>query len=194
MITEQDLEKYASDDALAKEFMQGMIEALEKEAAERMPASELKPGSRTEAQQELDIMRLQNEQFPGAMFKGFAEALGKGVGGLMITGGMAGLGIAAKSIAQAGLRTKFLKALEHVAKTNSVVRDDIREHGKEKAMQYAETIFKFAPHVASDPNLLSSVLANAIHGQGIDPMTIKTLVGLDGEYTHNNTFTPKTYI
>jgi hypothetical protein len=50
---------------------------------------------------------------------------------------------------------------------------------------YADTVFRFAPNVASDVNLLTSILANAVHGESIDPMTIKTLTELENRFTSN---------
>jgi uncharacterized membrane protein len=81
-----------------------------------------------------------------------------------------------------GLRNKFDMALAQVMSTNRVVKGA----KPEKAKESAETLFRFAPHVASDPNLLSSILANAVLGEGIDPMTIKNLVDLEGRYRENN--------
>jgi len=84
------------------------------------------------------------------------------------------------------LRNKFDMSLAQVMATNRVVKGA----KPEKAREYAETLFHFAPHVASDPNLLSSILANAVLGEGIDPMTIKNLVDLEGRYVDNNNTKP----
>lgn len=125
--------------------------------------------------------------------KGLFEALGKGLSGIGVGLGIHGLSMAASSVANASLHTNFLQALEKAISMNPVLKGA----DKQKTAQYAETVFKFAPHVATDPNLLSSILANAIHGEGIDPMTIKTLGDLEARYVENksgNLFSPKTYV
>lgn len=129
----------------------------------------------------------------GSFQKGLFEALGKGLSGIGVGLGIHGLSMAASSIGNASLHTSFLQALEKAIAMNPVLKGA----DKQKTAQYAETVFKFAPHVATDPNLLSSILANAIHGEGIDPMTIKTLGDLEARYVENksgNLFSPKTYV
>lgn len=196
-IKEYALEKYAGDKDLADEFVKGFTQvSLQKYAQERdmTGARPQKNEGLSEAKSHgeiaLNAARLHNEQFTGKLMHGFSESVGKGFGGLLISGAVGALGSAYSSLARGALHTKFLNALTHVAQTNPIIRNA----DKAKVLQYAETIFKFAPNVASDPNLLSSIIANAIHGEGIDPMTIKTLTSLEGEYAHNNTFTPKTFI
>lgn len=79
------------------------------------------------------------------------------------------------------LRGKFDTALAQVMASNKIVKGA----NPAKAREYGETLFKFAPHIASDPNLLNSILANAVLGEGIDAMTIKTLVELEGRVKEN---------
>lgn len=126
----------------------------------------------------------------GSMLMGLGGELGKGLGGLLVSGGVAGIGVAARLINKDSLHTKFLAALERAISTNRI----LKESNKAKVHQYAETVFKFAPNVATDPNLLSSILANAIHGESMDPMTMKTLVELESRFEDNNAFSPKTYL
>jgi hypothetical protein len=112
--------------------------------------------------------------------------------GVGLAAGLAGAAIvyglrsAGKGVSNGLLRSKFETALTQVMNTNRVVRgaDPVR------AKQYADTIFSFAPHVAADPNLLSSILANAVQGEGIDVMTVKTLTELEGRYKDNNSQGP----
>jgi hypothetical protein len=120
---------------------------------------------------------------------GFGKALGEGVGGILMAAGIQSVGSLAGIVNNNNLHTKFLISLEKVIATNRIVK----EANKNKVREYAETMFKFAPNVATDPNLLSSVLANAIQGESIDPMTIKTLTELEGRYKDNTTFSPKSY-
>lgn len=109
--------------------------------------------------------------------------IGAGLAGAAIAKGLFTVGGA---ISNNVLHSKFETSLNYVMQNNRVVRgaDPV------KAKQYAQTIFNFAPHVASDPNLLSSILANAVQGEGIDPMTIKTLTELEGRYKDNASHGP----
>ena len=128
--------------------------------------------------------------------EGLTGAVGKGIGGLAVGLGVHGLNQALASVANGSLHTQFLEALAKAISMNP----QLREQKKERVAQYAETIFKFAPHVACDPNLLSSILANAVQGHegaGLDVMTIKTLGDLESRYIENRgsvTFSPKTYV
>jgi hypothetical protein len=93
-----------------------------------------------------------------------------------------GVSTGAKAVEGHGLRAKFEMSLAQVMSSNKVVKGA----RPERAREYAETMFKFAPHVASDPNLLGAILSNAVLGESIDPQTIKTLVELEGRYTDNH--------
>ena len=84
------------------------------------------------------------------------------------------------------LRAQFEQALQQVSQNNRVVRGS----KPERVRDYAETIFKFAPHVAADQNLLSSILANAVLGEGIDPQTIKVLTELESRYNDSRSSSP----
>jgi hypothetical protein len=166
------MEKYAGDESKASEFIEGFRSELGKSAA-------LTAGNLSDL----------GELFAG----GTASALGKGVGALTMGVGIAGISRAVSNLRTSSLHTKFLTALSRAISSNRI----LREADKSKVEQYAETVFKFAPNVATDPNLLSSILANAVHGEGIDPMTIKTLGDLESRYLDNSNatgFSPKTYV
>lgn len=129
----------------------------------------------------------------GEFNKGVGGAIGKGIGGTMIGLGLAGFGKALNNVRMGGLHNQFMASLEHAISTNPV----LREADRNKVVGYAETVFKFAPHVSTDANLLSAILANAVHGEVIDPMTIRTLSDLEGRYVENGSsgnFSPKTYV
>jgi F0F1-type ATP synthase beta subunit len=87
------------------------------------------------------------------------------------------------------LYRKFTEALKTVSESNRIIRNADRN----KVLSYADTIYKFAPHVASDVNLLSQLLANAIHGEGVDPTTIETITRLEERYSKDTAFKPKNY-
>lgn len=130
--------------------------------------------------------------FSGEMFKGMAGGLGAGVAGLGLGLAIHGVSSAFNSASTANLHAKFQKALETAIRSNTLL-----EHAdRSKINSYAETVFKFAPHVAIDVNMLSSILANAVHGEGLDPMTIRTLTDLEArvqETRKNSLFSPKAY-
>lgn len=118
--------------------------------------------------------------------QGLANGAGKSLAtlgiGLMGAALVKGISSTSKAVSGAGLRSKFEQALNQVKANNRVVRGA----KSERVNDYAETIFKFAPHVASDPNLLSSILANAVLGEGIDPQTIKAITELESRFVENN--------
>jgi hypothetical protein len=127
------------------------------------------------------------------MLTGAAKAVGTGVVGLGMGLGIHGISQQIHNVSNNNLHAEFAEALRHAVATNTV----LRQAKKDRIQNYAETIFKFAPHVSTDANLLSAILANAIHGEGIDPQTIRTLVDLESRYKDNSSasgFTPKSYV
>ena len=130
--------------------------------------------------------------------RGAASAAGKamvgGIGGL----GMAGIMGLANIVNNHSLHNKYLSALKESMQTNRILREaGSTQEGAKKLLTFGNTIFKFAPHVATDSNLLSSILANAFHGDGIDPMTIRTLTELESRYRDmgsSESFNPKMWM
>ena len=187
------LEKYAGDRVEAAKFVKGFKAQLEKTAALQFAnADELNEARFGHDQAKFEFEK-DKSGLKGMFQGGVASAVGKGVGGLAMGLGIAGISKAISAIGNASLHTKFLIALEQAISSNSI----LREAEKAKVAQYAETIFKFAPNVATDANLLSSILANAVHGQGVDPVTVKMIGDLESRYVENSgtgTFSPKTYI
>lgn len=122
------------------------------------------------------------KEFPGGLASGTGKAVGALAVALIGAGIAKGLHEASAATTNTLLHEKFENALSQALLTNRIIRSE-----PEKARQYAETIFKFAPHVAADPNLLTHTLANVIQGEVLDMTTIKTLVDLEGKYLDNNT-------
>lgn len=117
--------------------------------------------------------------------------IGRPLGALAV--GLLGVGLAkgitstSSGVSTLVLRTKFSTALSQVMSSNKIVRNA----DPEKVKSYAETIFKFAPHVAADANLLAFTLANIVQGEsGIDMATIKSLTDLEGRYQDNTSSSP----
>lgn len=126
-------------------------------------------------------------------FKGALGTLGGGAAALGLGLAIHGMSSTLNNMGGANLREKFQTALNRAVQSNEILMHADRT----KVNSYAETVFKFAPHVAADPNLLTSILANAVHGDGMDPMTIRTISDLEGriqETRKNALFSPKTYV
>jgi hypothetical protein len=117
----------------------------------------------------------------------FARAVGESSGKAAIAlGALGALGVgmgAYHAVNSQLLLSKFRAALAKVRETNPIVS----AAPEDKVNSYAETIFKFAPHIASDPNLLSSILANVLYGEGVDATTIHTLMQMEERYTRQGT-------
>jgi hypothetical protein len=64
---------------------------------------------------------------------------------------------------------------------------------KEDVKHLAQTVYNLAPHAAGDPNVLSSVLANAIHGAGLDPKTARDLMELEEKHYNIQRMTAPPY-
>lgn len=126
----------------------------------------------------------------GELAKQFAGGLGKGLGALVIGGGVALAGKGIMDAKHSNSHARFKQALESAIKANPI----LQEADRAKLEHYGETIFKFSPSVAGDPNVLSAVLANAAQFNGIYPDTIKMLTELESRYQQNNAFSPKMYV
>jgi hypothetical protein len=175
LIKQYAMEKYAGDETAVAEFVEG----FSKEAGSMSSFLGKQIGGAGKS-----------ENVGDSLLKGFTSQMGKSLGGMAMGLGATGLGTLYNSAKEMNLHGIFLQALERAVQSNRI----LKESPKEKVLHYANTIFKFAPNVATDSNLLSAILANAIHGDGIDPMTIKTLTELEGRYRDNTSFSPKTYV
>jgi hypothetical protein len=188
------LTKFAGDETAAQEFVDGFVETLgqEKYAGIKQVFNSVKDGTAKAFSQNYGGSRSGGDEksFKSSLMQGLGKGLGEGMGGIAIATGIQGVANLAGIVGNNVLHYKFLTALEYVIASNRL----IREAGKDKVRQYGETIFKYAPNVATDPNLLTSVLANAIHGDGIDPITVKTLTELESRYRDNTTFSPKSFV
>ncbi len=164
------LEKFAGDENAAKAFVSGFL----KEAMFG------------------NILNKTGQTFGQAVLEGGAKGLGMGVAGLAIGLGIHGLSSSVNAANTASLRGKFQEVLSRVVKESPILQNA----DKDKINSFANTIFSFAPKVATDPNLLSTVLVNSIHSESLDPTTIRSLVDLESkiqETRKNALFSPKTY-
>jgi hypothetical protein len=179
-------ENFPNDDKAQGEFVNGFVTKI----ANILSDLKYKGDSVTDRDSK---SRLGDRVMDSFWSRGAAQAAGKA-----LVGGVAGLGFAgimsmAKVVSDHNLHNNYLKALNDAIQTNRVLKAADRS----KVLNFGNTIFKFAPHVATDPNMLSSILANAIHGDGIDPMTIRTLTDLESRYQdmgNKELFNPKAWI
>ena len=160
------LEKCAGDEEAAKEFTKGFL----KEA--------------------LDWVSLGGKAAEGA-------ALAVGTAGAGLAAGLAihGLTSSMRGVADMNLRTRYEEALHKAIMSNQILQHAKAEN-PERLKSFGETIFRAAPHVAGDPNLLANVLTNVIHGESIDLTTVRMLSDLEKGYLDNRKnalFTPKLY-
>jgi len=118
-----------------------------------------------------------NEAVRGAMAKA-GVGLAAGLAGALLVKGVTST---SSAITNNALKSKFESALQQVINSNKIVKGA----NPTRVNSYAMTLFNFAPHVASDPNILSSLLSNAVLGEGLDPMTIKSVTDLEGRYKEN---------
>lgn len=168
-VKELGMEKFAGNEELADQFVAGFIAhvMMEKEAADRNP-----------------------QDLPREFADNAMGQLGKGVGGILSHGAV-GVGMASyRFVADQFRYQRFLKSLQHAVASSHF----LREQNRAKVENYANTIYKFAPLVAEDPNLLQSVLTNAVQGDGIDLMTIKSLTDLEGRHRDNGSVNPKAFV
>ena len=171
-VKEYALVKFAGDEKAQAEFVEG----FEKEASNF-------------GFQELLGKERKKDSIADRMGLSVSEAMGKGIGGIAVSLGTMGVGSAYKHVVNLATHSKFLQALEFAVRHNRNLQNEDRA----KILQYAETIFKFAPNVSTDPNILTSTLVNAVLGDGMDIQTIKTLTELEAKYTDNNAFSVKEY-
>lgn len=120
---------------------------------------------------------------------GLGQAIGKGVGAMALNGLVSGVANLVSSAHNAGQYRQFTEALKRVIETNRIVKNADRE----KVLSYAETIFKFGPHVAADANVLSTILAGCVHGEGVDANTIEMIGRMEERYKGRGGFQPKTF-
>jgi hypothetical protein len=168
-----------------KEYIQEIYDfGLEKFAGDETLAKEFTSAFVKEA--------FMSPSFGAKAMEGAGVALGGGAMGLALGLGIHGMSNALQGVGTGFLRDKFRTSLNSAIASNPLLHDA----DKIKINSYAETVFKFAPHVACDTNLLSSILANAVQGEGLDPTTIHALADLEGRVTEsrkNALFSPKAY-
>lgn len=121
----------------------------------------------------------------------FGEALAQSAGKI-VPPLMAGLGIAAAARALTSVRNtmdykKFERALQIATDRNPA----LKQADPERVKMYAESIFRVAPTVSQDPNVLAQVLVNAVRFETFDPKTLEMLANLEAKKNSEKPLTPK---
>lgn len=153
--------------------------------------------------EELDAFMQGFEKQAGAFFGDALNLTGKiltnplskdtvaGIGGRAAIGlaaGLVGMGIykainsTSSAINNNALKSKFESALQYV-KTHNL---KVKNYNQSKVDSFANTLFTLAPHVASDPNLLDTLLDNAILGGGVDLSISKAVTDIENTYSKTN--------
>ena len=104
-------------------------------------------------------------------------ALGLGIGAL---GGLASMAVnkIGRVFGATANRASYDRAFRTAMKDSEILQNDPM-----KAKRMADTIFGFAPMVASDPNVLSNILVNSIHGDSMDLQTVRAVTELEEKLT-----------
>jgi hypothetical protein len=173
-IKQYGLEKFAGNEELANEFVKGFVTQVAMEKA----ASDGRGRGR------------EDEGYGKQLMRSVVDNFGRNVGSLgvnMLTGTAMGIG---RFVADGSRHTRFLEALRQALASSEFLQKQPRA----KVENYANTIYKFAPMVSTDPNLLQSVLTNAVHGDGVDITIIKTLTDLESRWRESGSIQPKTFV
>jgi hypothetical protein len=135
------------------------------------------------------------QAFWGEVATGVAKGVGASVAGLGIGLGMYGISNALGAVADTNIHAKFEQALKAAVSGNEMLRHAMSEYPG-RVQSFAETLYKFAPHVVCDPNVLAHLLVNSVQGESVDITTIKTISELENRYTDNrknSLFSPKAF-
>lgn len=130
-------------------------------------------------------------KYGAGALEGAKGAMGSGaVGGAVALGGLALGGSALRALTTMAVN-KIGRSYGHKADRVSYDRafrtalemSDILKNDPIKAKRMADTIFGFAPIVASDANVLENILSNTIHGESIDLQTVRAVTELEEKLT-----------
>ena len=131
-------------------------------------------------------------ELSGEVAKGAGKAIGMGATGLAVGLGIHGISSTMSAMSGAAKREKFEIALAQALAHSPILQNA----PKDKVRSFAETMFKFAPTVCADANIVTHVLDSAVMGESMDMTTIRSLADLESrvqDTKKNALFTPKVY-
>lgn len=102
-----------------------------------------------------------------------------GIGGALAADAIKGLASMAVRKVGSAFGAKANRASYDAAFRTALSESEILQNDPQKAKRMADTIFGFAPTVASDANVLANILANSIHGESMDLQTVRAVTELE---------------
>ena len=115
---------------------------------------------------------------------------GKAAIAMMAGAGLYGINRVVRSAEGEVTRSRFEAALRTCLSSNDSAGQIIKSAPPEKVRSLATTIFNYAPNVASDVNLLKTLLATFVNSDGMDSTTIRSLQELEMNRQKINTWKP----
>ena len=115
---------------------------------------------------------------------------GKAALAMMAGAGLYGINRVVRSAEGEVTRSRFEAALRTCLSSNDSAGQIIKSAPPEKVRSLATTIFNYAPNVASDVNLLKTLLATFVNSDGMDSTTIRSLQELEMNRQKINTWKP----
>ena len=125
--------------------------------------------------------------------KGIGKTVGMGAAGLAVGLGIHGISSTMNAMSLGAKREKFEAALAQAMAHSAILQNA----PKDKVRSFAETMFKFAPTVCADANVVAHILDSAIMGESMDMTTLRSLADLESriqDTKKNSLFTSKGYV
>lgn len=106
------------------------------------------------------------------------KEVGKAALGMGATA-LGGLGAMAVSKVSKGFGASSNRAAYDAALQKAISSSEVLQNDPQKAKRMGDSVFGFAPTVASDANVLRNILDNAIYGDSIDLQTVRAVTELE---------------
>lgn len=188
------------------ELTNGLSEGFDKIASAYGIPEELHEDAKAELVETLESMVKQAGFFTDMTAGGMQRARGMagkgfmGNGAALLGAGAAAVGTTLAANAISGLASSAISKIgkSYGAHSNrqefenafkeSMDNSEILQQDPIKSRKMAETIFRVAPTMSGDSNLLTNILNNAIHGDSMDLQTVKVLTELEEKHNKNRNF------
>lgn len=177
------------------EFFKGLREGLESGLSKKASESGYIDAVIEEMQKEAGIMdflrgagnTLGSEDGGNAFGNHVAQSAGKMLPPLAVGLGLAAAAKAIGAVGDMRARSRFQEALRIAIERNPV----LKEADQDRLQRYGDSIFRIAPITSEDPNILGTVLVNAVRYEQLDPNTLKMLGEMEAKRTSGRDFAPK---